>query len=144
MPRRAKLGEVGRVDRVAVADPAVDRQAEARRVTRAAVGCDDDRDAIGPARPGRVERRTLGHVAIREDDRPATARRPVAGISRAAHAPAGGAATRYPSTQATTDGATSAAPAARSSSGSPITDLMPTARTPTARAISMSVGASPT
>ena len=53
-------------------------------------------------------------------------------------------AARCRSTQAATDSATSSAPADRSSSGSPRTDSMPIARAPTATAICMSVGASPT
>ena len=46
--------------------------------------------------------------------------------------------------QAATDRAISSAPAARRSPGSPRTDSIPTGRAPTATAICMSVGASPT
>src|SRR5205814_3776216 len=51
---------------------------------------------------------------------------------------------RWRSTQAATDGASSIAPAARRSSGSPTADSIPIGRAPTATAICMSVGASPT
>ena len=61
-------GEVRRIDRIAVADPQVDRHAEDRRVAGAAVGRDDDADPGIPSRPGEVEPRPFGPGAVGEDE----------------------------------------------------------------------------
>ena len=70
------------LDRVPVADPAVDPDPERSSVPRAAVGGDDDVDVVGPARPDAVEVRPRPHPSISEHER-VTAHR-VAGPDRAA------------------------------------------------------------
>ena len=52
---RLERGERVLADRVAVADPQVDRDAEGRCVARATVGRDDDPDRAVPAGPGAIE-----------------------------------------------------------------------------------------
>ena len=56
------------VQRVAVADPAIDGQAERRGMARPTVGGDDPGARLEPARPGRVECGPRADLSIGEDD----------------------------------------------------------------------------
>ena len=74
-PAAASASSSPGVDRVAVADPAIDAHAERGGVPGAAVRGDDDRNAAIPAGPRRVERRASRHSAVGEDE-PGAARNP--------------------------------------------------------------------
>ena len=68
-PAAVERGQRVLADRVAVADPQVDRDAEGRGVAGAAVGRDDEPDAVVPARPGAIEVGRGRDVAVGEDER---------------------------------------------------------------------------
>ena len=127
----AQLGEGLRAEGIAVADPAVELEAQGIRVPGSPVSGDDEIDAVIPAGPRIVESGSRWSVAGGEDHGP----------SRAGHR---GIAARKAPTQLVTEAATSVAPAASSSPRSPRIDSIPTPRAPTALAIRMSSGASPT
>ena len=88
---RLERGQCVLADRVAVADPQVDRDSERRCVAGAAVGRDDDLDPVVPAGPGEVEVGAGRDVTVGEDERDhagdATPRAPRAGRSGARSVP---------------------------------------------------------
>ncbi len=60
--------EVGRGDRIAITDPAIDPDAKLGRVAGATVGGDHHAYAIVPAGPRAIERRAAADVASGEDE----------------------------------------------------------------------------